>query len=71
MRPIYIFAILAVLFVIYTQQQKTTATQTTTLELAQLKAQSAIAAANSPAGMINTVVGGLGNLASLTGFGLD
>jgi hypothetical protein len=74
MRPIYVFAILAVLFVIYSQNQKQTATYNQQLALAQLNQQNsqlAIAAANSPAGIINSVVGGLGSIASLAGYGLD
>jgi hypothetical protein len=74
MRPIYIFAGLAVLFVIYTEEQKTTAAQTSALQLAALNnstAQLALQAANSPAGIINSVVGGIGSIATLSGFGLD
>lgn len=74
MKPIYIFAALAVLFVIYTENQKTTAMQTQQLQLAamnQQTAQLALATANSPAGLINSVVGGLGSIATLSGFGLD
>jgi hypothetical protein len=74
MKPIYIFAGLAVLFVVYTEQQQTTAKNTQQLQLALLNQQTqqlAVAAANSPAGLINSVVGGLGTIASLSGFGLD
>lgn len=74
MRPIYIFAGLAVLFVIYTENQKTAALQNQQLQLAAINnqtAQIALAASNSPAGLISSVVGGLGSLASLSGFGLD
>lgn len=74
MSPVYVFAILAVLFVVYTENQKTAATNAQQLALAQVnldKQQLAIQAQNSPAGLIGSVVGGLGNLATLTGFGLD
>jgi hypothetical protein len=74
MRPIYIFAGLAVLFVVYSENQRTAAMQTQQLQLAALNnqtAQLAIASANSPAGLINSVVGGIGTLANLSGFGLD
>jgi len=74
MKPIYVFAALAVLFVIYTENQKTAALQTQQLQLAAINnqtAQLAVAAANSPAGLINSVVGGLGSIATLSGFGLD
>lgn len=74
MTPIYVFAGLAVLFVIYTQNQKTATTQANSLALAQLnldQQQLAIQAQNSPAGLIGSVVGGLGNLAQISGFGLD
>jgi hypothetical protein len=74
MRPIYVFAGLAVLFVIYTEQQRTTAAQTQQLALMQANLTSqqlAIQSANSPAGLINSVVGGIGSIATLSGFGLD
>jgi hypothetical protein len=74
MSPVYVFAILAFLFVIYTENQKMTQQNQQQLALAQLnlsQQQLAIQSANSPAGLINSVVGGLGNIANLAGFGLD
>lgn len=74
MSPVYMFAILAVLFVIYSENQKTAQAQQSQLALAQLnldKQQLAIQAQNSPAGLITSVVGGLGTLSTLAGFGLD
>lgn len=74
MKPVYVFAILAVLFVMYTEQAKTAAANTQQLQLAALnlqQSQLAVAAANSPAGLINSVVGGINNIANLSGFGLD
>lgn len=74
MSPVYVFAILGVLFVIYTENQKTAQQQQQQLALAQLnldQQQLAIQSANSPAGLINSVVGGIGNIATLAGFGLD
>lgn len=73
MRPIYIFAGLAVLFVIYSQQQQTMQAQLLANQSQYNldKQQLALQAANSPAGIINSVVGGLGSVASLAGYGLD
>lgn len=74
MRPIYVFAILAFLFVIYTENQRATMQANQQLALAQMNLQTqqnAIAAANSPAGLIGSVVGGINTLAGLAGFGLD
>lgn len=73
MRPIYLFAGLAVLFVLYSQQQQQ-------MQLAAITAQNqynldkqqlALQAANTPGGIINSVMGGIGSIASLAGYGLD
>ena len=74
MRPVYVFAFLAVLFVIYTENQTKTLAYQSQLALQQMnlqRQQLAVQAANTPAGLISSVVSGVGNIASLAGFGLD
>jgi hypothetical protein len=74
MRPIYLFAGLAVLFVLYTQQQQQQMTLQQQQWLGQYnldKQQLALQAANSPAGLITSISGGISSIASLAGFGLD
>jgi hypothetical protein len=74
MRPAYMFAILAVLFVIYTENQSQTAKYNYRLALNQQnmdRAQLAAYTANTPAGLIGSIVGGIGSLANLAGYGLE
>jgi hypothetical protein len=74
MRPIYIFAGLAVLFIIYTEQQQQTMQLQQQQWLGQYnldRQQLALQAANSPGGLINSIVGGISSIAGLAGYGLD